>query len=145
MSAIIGKTTPALESLLSDTQFGQSIAAESDGGMGNFRFCATMNFADDSFCPFFPASFGSSAVSRSLNTGTGEKNQDIHFAIGLENGSDFQEACKRAKTMKKLGDEMIAVFAPTLVSIQELCLSTATTNFVPTSGRSCSLAVADGR
>jgi uncharacterized protein len=128
-----------VQGALAVAQACQRIAAESDGGMGNFRFCATMNFADDSFCPFFPASFGSSAVSRSLDTGAGERNRDIHFAIGLENGSDFQEACKRAKTMKKLGDEMIAVFAPTLLSIQELCLSTATTNFVPTSGRSCSL------
>jgi|EP00945_MAST-04E_sp_MAST-4E-sp1_P000467 uncharacterized protein len=93
----------------------KNIAENTDGGLGNFRFCASSNFDNDSCCPFFPASFAPSVAHNATE-------QAVSFAIGLENGSDFQQACSQAATLKHLGREIAAVFSPALNEIERLCL-----------------------
>ena len=93
------------------------IAENSEGGLGNFRFCASLNFDEHSFCPFFPGSFAPSFQSLAK-----DEKQKIFFSIGLENGVDFQSACQKAKTISNLADSIVAVFTPSLVNIQNACL-----------------------
>ena len=45
----------------------EEIASKTEGGLGNFRFCVSLNFANDSFCPFFPGSFAPSSSSSSVD------------------------------------------------------------------------------
>ena len=95
----------------------QEIAENSEGGLGNFRFCASLNFDENSFCPFFPGSFAPSFQSLAK-----DEQQKIFFSIGLENGVDFQSACQKAKTISNLADSIVAVFTPFLVNVQNACL-----------------------
>ena len=95
----------------------QEIAENSEGGLGNFRFCASLNF-DEHGWSFFPGSFAPSFQSLAKD----EKQKICSFAIGLENGVDFQSACQKAKTMSNLADSIVAVFTPSLVNIQNACL-----------------------
>ena len=73
----------------------QEIAENSEGGLGNFRFCASLNFDENSFCPFFPGSFAPSFQSLAK-----DEQQKIFFSIGLENGVDFQALAKRRKLFR---------------------------------------------
>eukprot|EP00943_MAST-04B_sp_MAST-4B-sp1_P004640 g4640.t1 len=96
----------------------EEIARKTEGGLGNFRFCASLNFANDSCCPFFPGSFAPS-VGDSKNS---DEKIQMYFSIGLENGVDFQIACKKAKTISNLGQCILNEFTPGLSEIQKYCI-----------------------
>ena len=110
----------------------EEIASKTEGGLGNFRFCASLNFANDSFCPFFPGSFAPSSSSSSV-VDDDSNNSKMYFAIGLENGIDFQNACKNAKTISNLGQSIVDEFTPKLTEIQNHCLNMEQTTNTPSS------------
>ena len=82
------------------------IAENSEGGLGNFRFCASLNFDEHSFCPFSQV-----RLPRRSKVWRRRKAKDI-LCHGLENGVDFRSACQKAKTMSNLADSIVAVFTP---------------------------------
>lgn len=104
------------------------LSKTTDGGLGNFRFCAAASC--EPFIPFFPAAKSS---SQQRNDGI------VGFAVGLENGALARSLLKDSKTIDNIATVFSNGMADAIRPVQHVCETVARETMCPYLGMDTSL------
>lgn len=94
----------------------QQIAAQTKGGIGNFRFCVAAAAAD--FIPFFPVAKTS---TRTTDNPTNMGRPMYQFSIGLENGVLANRLLGQCSSITNIPTIFASGFVDALTPVQQIC------------------------